>query len=224
MENNIFKFATKELSQDATVAWLADCYRFKETKEIGEKFIKEFILEKDEEIKEVNIIRQYHKIDVFIQVETNKMTYNIIIENKRGTFLHDNQLKNYVNQIKENGKKIIVILFKSNNIFPFEELQYEMEQQEIKKDIGDIEIEFKLRSARNFLDSLKSDTNNSILNMIIEYYREIIINNEKLKCDDWKLQMKKQEWKEFYDKVINGLREISIEECKDEKRKNNRSS
>ena len=216
MENNIFKFATKELSQDATVAWLADCYRFKETKEIGEKFIKEFILEKDEEIKKVKIIRQYHKIDVFIQIETDKMDYNIIIENKRGTFLHDNQLKNYVNRVKEKGKKIIVILFKSNNIFPFEELQYEIEQQDIKKDIGKIDIEFKLRDAQSFLNALKIDTNHMILNMIIEYYREIIADNEKLKAEDWKLQIKKQDWEEFYNIVINELKKINIQECRDE--------
>lgn len=216
MENNIFKYATKELSQDATVAWLVDCYHFKETKEIGEKFIKEFILEKDEEIKEVKIIRQHYKIDVFIQIETDKMSYNIIIENKRGTFLHDNQLRNYVNRVKENGKKIIVLLFKNSNIYPFEELQYEMEQQDIKKDIGNIDIEFKLRDAQSFLNALKIDTNHMILNMIIEYYREIIADNEKLKTYDWKLQIKKQDWKEFYNIVINELKKINIQECRDE--------
>ena len=60
-ENNIFRFATKEISQDAIVAWLANCYKFEETKEIGKKFIKEFILENDEEIKKIKVIKQYHR-------------------------------------------------------------------------------------------------------------------------------------------------------------------
>ena len=85
-----------------------------------------------------------------MEIETDKKTYSIIVENKRGTFLHNNQLKTYVDTIKEEGKKIIVILFKSENIFPFEELQYDMEQEEIKKDIGNIEIEFKIKDARQF--------------------------------------------------------------------------
>ena len=84
----------------------------------------------------------------------------------------------YVNQIKEEGKKIIVILFKSGNIFPYEELQYEMEQEEIKKEIGNIEIEFKLKDVQSFIDSLKLDTSNIIIKMVIEYYQKIKIDNE----------------------------------------------
>ena len=95
MENNIFNFATKELAQDAVVAWLANCYNSDSTKEkeIGEVFIRKFILENDyENIYSIEIKRAFHRIDVFMKVETNKSKYSIIVENKRGTFLHDKQM------------------------------------------------------------------------------------------------------------------------------------
>ncbi len=217
MENNIFKFATKELAQDAVVAWLANCYNFNSTKEIGEVFIRKFILGNDyENIKSIEIERSFHGIDIFMKIETDKEKYSIIIENKRGTFLHDKQLLKYVNRIKEEDKKIIVILFKSGNIFPYEELQYEMEQEEIKKEIGNIEIEFKLKDVQSFIDSLKLDTNNIILKMVVEYYQKVKIDNEKLKANDWKLQINKNEWNEFYNIIISKLKKLDIEESKNE--------
>ena len=217
MENNIFDYATKELSQDAVVAWLANCYNCSSTKEIGEMFIKKFILGNDyENINRIEIKRSFHRIDIFMKIETDKQKYSIIVENKRKTFLHDKQLLKYVNQIKEEGKKIIVILFKSGNIFPYEELQYEMEQEEIKKEIGNIEIEFKLKDVQSFIDSLKLDTSNIIIKMVIEYYQKIKIDNEKLKANDWKLQISKNEWNEFYNIIISGLKKLDIEESKNE--------
>lgn len=74
----------------------------------------------------------------------------------------------------------------------------------------------------SFLATLKPDTNNEILNMIIEYYHMIIENNRKLKADDWKLQMNKNEWEEFYSIVVNRLKKIGIKERRDEKRMHNR--
>ena len=68
----------------------------------------------------------------------------------------------------------------------------------------------------SFFNSLKPNTNHMLLNMIIFYYQKVIEDNKKLRAKDWKLQMNKEEWKEFYSTLVNGLQKRGIEECKDE--------
>ena len=82
-ENKLFKFATKELSQDAFICWCINWFNYKESvkgdKE-KEKLVKmsEEILNKilentdinSSHIKEVKIIRQFENIDITLVITT----------------------------------------------------------------------------------------------------------------------------------------------------------
>ena len=98
MQNNLFYYATKELSQDAFICWLMSFARKDSKKDDGLRecardFIKQFT--KDEsgaELWVTNIQRQYKSIDVLIEVNYK---YLILIEDKTHTGEHDDQLARY---------------------------------------------------------------------------------------------------------------------------------
>ncbi len=219
MENNIFNYAkNKEFTQDIAIAWLINCYNYKETKEIGKYFIEKFIFNEKEKIvnDKIEVIPQYKKIDVYTEIKTNKDVYSIIFENKEGTFLHGKQLERYIGKIyhelKENKKnnKIIIILFKSKNIFPFEKSEYEKQIKECKKKYGDnIIIIDKLRNSEDFYDALKKNTNNSILDLLIDYYNEK--NKDNNNNLDWILKKDSKEWNIFLDNIIRKLQKLEKE-------------
>ena len=101
-ENNLFSFATKELSQDAIIAWLINKSCVNETDKTGKNFLCNLMgwdTQKDFEIKKV--IRQYKSIDVFVEIENDGNKEAIIIEDKTDTFLHDFQMLKYISRIAE---------------------------------------------------------------------------------------------------------------------------
>ena len=225
-ENNIFYYAkNKEFTNDIAIAWLINCYKYEKTKDIGKKFIEEFIFENKEKVEEVirDAVTQYNKIDVYTEIKTNKGVYSIIFENKEGTFLHGNQLERYIvkinHELKKNEKnnkiiiknnKIIIILFKSGNIFPFEKSEYENQIKKCKdKYENNIIIIDKLRNSKDFLKALKKNTNNSILNLLVDYYKgKIEYNYNNL---DWILKKDSKEWNTFLDNILRKLQDLEKE-------------
>ena len=114
-QNNLFDFATKELSQDALICWLINFIHDKENKELYDKakIFMNFILKKhnkalDIEDYKLEIKQQYNFIDVFILLKDKKDNdkYAIIIEDKKFTSIHNNQVERYRNKIKEKYDKI----------------------------------------------------------------------------------------------------------------------
>lgn len=123
--NNIFDFATSELSQDAFICWLCNWVNFddnglledeKKLKLLATEFIEKMLGEKLEDRK-VNIKRQYQKIDVLLEIQ-NKTEFitkgnktnpvvdmYVIIEDKVGTGLHSNQIERYTKLISEKNEK-----------------------------------------------------------------------------------------------------------------------
>lgn len=108
MRPNIFDIATKELNQDAFIAWLL---QFADNKfqsadpklnECGKEFIKQLIKKQlpnfNETITKVEAGRQWDNIDVWAEVNDK---YLIIIEDKTYSSQHSNQLQRY----KENSEK-----------------------------------------------------------------------------------------------------------------------
>lgn len=109
-ENNIFKFATKELSQDAFIAWMINWLNKddEQIKKLSKNFLKT-ILKKSKIAKKekwINIIENNRKFDIDIEVQF----YNIdvlavlhdydehlafIIEDKVNTLEHDMQIQRY---------------------------------------------------------------------------------------------------------------------------------
>ena len=105
--NNIFNFATKELSQDAFLCWIANWHNFDSPlAKLSESLISLILSRskyKDIKIDSIEVFRQYKKIDILILV--NKKIA-IIIEDKTNSTEHDAQISKYEKYIKENGIKI----------------------------------------------------------------------------------------------------------------------
>ena len=111
MKNNLFKYATSELSQDAFISWLMS-YAMPDAKadaglrKCAIAFIKEFVPKlantPDDSIAVTELKLQYKKIDVLLTINDK---YKVIIEDKTNTSEHDDQLGRY--------KKILV---KEDNI------------------------------------------------------------------------------------------------------------
>jgi hypothetical protein len=101
MRPNLFDFATKELSQDAFLAWLIqwaspeyrDCDRV--LYEVATSFLNKLLslqIKAPPGITSVKVERQWNKIDVSAKVNNE---YLLIIEDKTATSEHSNQLQKY---------------------------------------------------------------------------------------------------------------------------------
>ena len=100
---NLFDFATKELSQDAFIAWLLQ-WGDSSNKQYdpsltrcGQEFVKKLICKaipaySAREIKSIRAGRQWENIDIWAEVNDEIL---IIIEDKTNTMIHSNQLERY---------------------------------------------------------------------------------------------------------------------------------
>ena len=105
MTPNIFDFATKELSQDAFIAWLlqwADPDNLQQDTQLnscGQEFVRQLIATQHQHnistITKVVAGTQWERIDVWAEVFTSGNNYLIIVEDKTFTTEHSNQLNTY---------------------------------------------------------------------------------------------------------------------------------
>ena len=120
MGNNIFKYATRELSQDAFLAWLINWINEPENdlnkgiRKLSKEFISNIIksktewvdlLKNDKDLK-IKVELQYYNIDVLVQIyneKTDKYLF-VIIEDKVQSLEHDSQIDRYKNIVKEKYK------------------------------------------------------------------------------------------------------------------------
>lgn len=98
-EPNLFDYATSELSQDAMFAWLIswanDCYKEtnKELCLLGKSFLSLLCGGMDlKDIHSVKVYRQWEHIDIFVEINDDTV---LIIEDKTGTSIHNQQLEVY---------------------------------------------------------------------------------------------------------------------------------
>ena len=202
--NNIFNFATSELSQDAFICWLCNWVNFddndlsedeKKLKELATDFIEKMSGEKLGDRK-VNIKRQYQKIDVLLEIQ-NKTEFitkedktipvvdmYVIIEDKVGTGLHSNQIERYRELISaknekdnESRAKIKVVYYKI----------YDEDNMERLKENG-VNAIFERKDMLALLEKYK----NSFNNILVEDYYNYLNNIEKdvnsyidKKLEDW---------------------------------------
>lgn len=123
--NNLFKYATGELSHDAFIIWLlsfarpehehevpalADCAR----RMIGHMMTKAGLslqTGEPETLVVVKAVRQYHNIDVYLQVQrASGEILHVIIENKLYTKEHGNQMQRYLSKLAEIEKTDVASL------------------------------------------------------------------------------------------------------------------
>ena len=101
---NIFSFATSELSQDAILAWIISWADEKykmidyQLSSIGKNFVSLLTGMQSQDIKTVSVGRQWKNIDIWAEI--NDDTF-LVIEDKTGTSIHDDQLNRYSNIVKE---------------------------------------------------------------------------------------------------------------------------
>ena len=202
--NNIFNFATSELSQDAFICWLCNWVNFddnslsedeKKLKSLATEFIEKMLGEKLEDRK-VNIKRQYQKIDVLLEIQ-NKTEFitkgnninpivdmYVIIEDKVGTGLHSNQIEKYRELIsekneKDNGSraKIKVVYYKI----------YDEDNMERLKENG-VNVILGRENILELLKEYKDKINNSIFENYHNYLNNIetdVNSYEKKNLEDW---------------------------------------
>lgn len=155
--NNIFKYATKELSQDAFIAWIvsfaqksSEEYESDREKHYWNKaqillnlFVSGCIPDKESNKKEYKVTDevqlQKNKIDVFIQLEEKytKEKYVVIVEDKVNSKMHDNQINRYIDEVKEDFSdcNIRVVYYKTGIITDLEDLELKKISKEQKVDI-----------------------------------------------------------------------------------------
>ena len=100
IRNNLFKFATKETSQDSFFSWVINWFNYKDKLEYN-NFSKEFLLNilpngllnKIDDIDTIKIIRQFFDIDILLVLNMKDgKQYFLIIENKTISELGKQQL------------------------------------------------------------------------------------------------------------------------------------
>lgn len=100
---NLFSFATSELSQDAMFSWLLSWARPEcaiddyELHDVAVKFVCLLTGYKEIQIDKINVGRQWEHIDVWAEINDDIF---LIIEDKTGTTIHDDQLARYKESVE----------------------------------------------------------------------------------------------------------------------------
>lgn len=129
-DNNIFKWATKELSQDAIVAWLLA------NSKTGTAFVKSLLKKECPENFTIDDIEtQKNSIDVLVTIKVDGKKQAIIIEDKTSTFLHDNQMLRYIKTVTDKRKysKIYFVLFKTGIVYRWEREDFNRQSKLIEE-------------------------------------------------------------------------------------------
>ena len=169
MKNNLFTFATSELSQDAFICWCLNWINYpnEELYPMAKDIFSNLLEEKDLENEEVEIKRQYKKIDVLVILKNSKIAY--IIEDKTYTFEHK-QIQRYKEEIEKDPKikenTIKTVYFKTGFWFSYDDLVS-----------ADIKID-----REDFLKIIKKyKGKNQILDDYCEYFERVTEDEEKEK-------------------------------------------
>lgn len=177
LTNNLFNYATSELSQDAFLCWLLSYAQEKKysgdddkLQKCAQSLIKVFLLgqkgifEKDlieEDLIVKKIEKQWKYIDVLVTLESDK---KIIIEDKTYTTDHDNQLERYKDEFTNEADNVYGVYYKTGFCC-----------ETIINDMYKGYYFFGLNKIKEFFEKY-DDIDNAIFNnyrdFIIEYYEE----------------------------------------------------
>ncbi len=176
---NLFDYATKELSQDAFLRWLFENFDCEDNslKTASQSVLKRLCkIPQNEKITNVTTYSQWHKVDIFILVETDKRKIALFIEDKVFSSVHDNQLDKYnniiENSIKNKGWDLNRLGCSSENAVKvfYKTLWLSEEEITAVKNAGwEIYDIFRI----NELFKELSNTNCVLLNQYIEHIKEI---------------------------------------------------
>ena len=170
IENNIFKYATSELSQDAVICWILSFYNDKNSKlyNLAKELLSSFV-DLETEDNKIEIEQQFYKTDILIHFPNTKKV--VIIEDKTYTSEHDEQISKYEELISKDKNykdcKIYIVYFKTGFYYDNDKLvEYKCEN---KFD------NFKSIHGEDFLAILQKYKNiDATLDMYIEYLDNLI--------------------------------------------------
>ena len=173
--NNIFDFATSELSQDAFICWCLNWLNYKssELRALAVDLLKEFGEEDVSDNQEILIKRQFKKIDILVVLKGLNRVY--IIEDKVHSSESKDQIKKYKEEIRKEYKnsEIKTVYFKTgfhfspdknvkaNKIITGKMFKEILEKYRNKSEILDSYYEYlveKLRIQENEKDYLECKT------------------------------------------------------------------
>ncbi len=125
---NLYSFATKELAQDATIAyilaWADPDYRdhYPRLHELGDALLRALLATKlnDSEIpsvRSVDIETQVDRIDVLVRInDDNPDGLVLLIEDKVNTHEHSNQVDNYIKKVEGRyDRPVVAVYLKTGN-------------------------------------------------------------------------------------------------------------
>ena len=174
-KNNLFSFATSELSQDAFICWCLNWINYPNeplypmAKDIFSKLLKEKNLENEK----VEILRQYKKIDVLVILKKSKKAF--LIEDKTYTSEHSEQIKRYKeniqNDFKEEINNIETVYFKTGFWFS--------DDYKTASDENKVNIKIDREDFLKILNKYRGK--NPILDDYYEYFEEVTKQEEKEK-------------------------------------------
>lgn len=186
LDNNLFKYATSELSQDAFICWLASYALVDENgtfisddivlRDCARKMLIMFVPEfEGKEFKLVKIEQQTENVDVLLIVICDNKKYAIIVEDKTYTSEHGNQLKNYKDDIR-------TLFEKNNEVVEIRGVYYKTWYQSNLKNVFDAKYLVVLREdILKLMEPYYGKTNNNIFKDYYDYW-----NDTHMECLEYK--------------------------------------
>ena len=212
MRPNLFKFATKELSQDAFLAWLIQWaspeYKSQDVLlwECATRFVKKLLslspqITPPPKITSVKVERPWKRTKIDVGTEING-EYRVIIEDKTATADHSGQLQRY--------KDIAIAWCKENKFQSPAVCVYLKTGSQSAADLKKIEEQGFAVFARKDLLSILSEPR--VTNQIFVDFREYLQDMEDSECQFATKPIKEwgdPQWKGFYqdlEKRRNGIK------------------
>ncbi|MYF92041.1 MAG: hypothetical protein F4049_03675 [Gemmatimonadetes bacterium] len=127
---NLYEFATKELAQDATIAyllaWAAPAYRESHPRlhTLGTELLRSLLQTQEVNLPQIETLcieTQIDRIDILVRINTDRKTNRIIllIEDKVGTKEHSNQIECYKKTVKKKYSdcydRLVAVYLKTGN-------------------------------------------------------------------------------------------------------------
>lgn len=183
---NLFDYATKELSQDAFLRWLFENYNCENesVKNACRKLFDSFTENKFKEktITDLTTVAQWKNIDISIWFKIDGIEQLIVIEDKTGSGIHDDQLARYEKEIighndfwrnEENRKRYNIERYieKGGNVFKVFYKTNIIDEWEAKHTEGLGWKTYDIYSIYNLFKDIETD--NEVLGYYIEYIKKI---------------------------------------------------
>ena len=206
--NNLFDFATSELSQDAFICWLIEWINhekedqnlYKTAKLLLDKFFELCNIPIPVEYRNIIVKKQFENIDVLVVV--NKK-YVIIIEDKTNTENHSGQLNRYNEIVRKSKREELPKDFSDDNLLS---IYFKTGNQ---SNLSDVKENKYIPFMRGDFLKILNENSKKINNAIFKDYHDYLQNIEKdtksyltKKVNDWNWWAWQGFLMDLYDNVI----------------------